>query len=223
MTTVFVVPVVELNIVDRIGRVPVVVIGTFGLAAVTFLFGLSTTFQSLLITRFLSSSCCSYSSFRISNSLNVAGLFCGIIGALHSIVGELSDTSNASTAFPLYDICSALGFIVGCAHFSLFDLRCLILLLRPVIGGAFIDPAERFPTLFGIQLFQDHPYLLSCSLTALISLGASALAAFYLREVSSLSQVPSAPPNPQPRPTAGVQLTHPELWMRRSAPSRKSP
>lgn len=41
------------------------------------------------------------------------GLCCGIIGALHSIVGELSDMTNASTAFPLYDISSALGFIIG--------------------------------------------------------------------------------------------------------------
>jgi MFS family permease len=39
---------------DRIGRVPVVVVGTLGLAAVTLLFGLSTSFTSILITRCLS-------------------------------------------------------------------------------------------------------------------------------------------------------------------------
>jgi hypothetical protein len=46
----------------------------------------------------------------------IGGLFCGINATLHSIVGELSDATNASTAFPLYDICSALGLIIGCAQ-----------------------------------------------------------------------------------------------------------
>ena len=43
----------------------------------------------------------------------VAGFFYGITGAIHSVVCELSDETNQSTAFPLYDIVSALGFVIG--------------------------------------------------------------------------------------------------------------
>ena len=32
---------------------------------------------------------------------------------VHSVVGELSDTTNQSKAFPFYDIISALGFVIG--------------------------------------------------------------------------------------------------------------
>ena len=43
----------------------------------------------------------------------LAGFFYGITGAIHSVVGELSDETNQSTAFPLYEIVSALGFVIG--------------------------------------------------------------------------------------------------------------
>lgn len=42
-----------------------------------------------------------------------AGVFSGHIGVIHSVVGELSDKTNQSTAFPFYDIISALGFVIG--------------------------------------------------------------------------------------------------------------
>lgn len=47
-----------------------------------------------------------------------AGAFSGFVGVIHSVVGELSDQSNQSTAFPYYDIISALGFVIGyvCYH-----------------------------------------------------------------------------------------------------------
>lgn len=44
------------------------------------------------------------------------GIFSGFIGVIHSVVGELSDKTNQSTAFPYYDIISALGFVIGYAH-----------------------------------------------------------------------------------------------------------
>ncbi len=36
-----------------------------------------------------------------------------MIGAIHSVVGELSDKTNQSTVFPLYDIIAAIGFVIG--------------------------------------------------------------------------------------------------------------
>ena len=41
------------------------------------------------------------------------GFFFGITGAIHSVVGELSDETNQSIAFPLYDVISALGYVIG--------------------------------------------------------------------------------------------------------------
>ena len=41
------------------------------------------------------------------------GIFFGITGAIHSVVGELSDETNQSIAFPLYDVISALGYVIG--------------------------------------------------------------------------------------------------------------
>jgi hypothetical protein len=43
------------------------------------------------------------------------GLFCGSVGVMHSVVGELTDKTNASKAFPLYDTIAAVGFIIGYA------------------------------------------------------------------------------------------------------------
>ena len=45
----------------------------------------------------------------------LAGFFYGITGATHSVVGELTDQTNQSIAFPLYDVVSALGYVIGCA------------------------------------------------------------------------------------------------------------
>lgn len=41
------------------------------------------------------------------------GIFSGTTGAIHSIVGELVDSTNEAIAFPLYDIVSAVGYAVG--------------------------------------------------------------------------------------------------------------
>jgi hypothetical protein len=32
---------------------------------------------------------------------------------MHSVVGELTDESNASTAFPIYDTVAAVGFVIA--------------------------------------------------------------------------------------------------------------
>ncbi|EIW63486.1 MFS general substrate transporter [Trametes versicolor FP-101664 SS1] len=132
---------------DRWGRVPVIFLGTAGTAVFTLLFGLSTTFSSVLINRML------------------AGFFHSITGAIHSVVGELSDETNQSTAFPLYDIVSALGFVIG-----------------PLIGGTFADPAKEWPDVFTNPLWKTYPYLLPCLITTGVSTVAALLSAFALQE-----------------------------------------
>ncbi|TFK53089.1 MFS general substrate transporter [Heliocybe sulcata] len=146
---------------DNIGRLPVILMGTIGVSITSALFGVSRTFPMMLLTRFLS------------------GVFCGTTGAIHSVVGELSDETNASTAFPLYDICSAIGFAVG-----------------PLIGGTFANPAEQYPEWFNTPFFRAYPYLLPCLINALIAVVASILAVFILEETLPMKRKKQSVPSP---------------------------
>ncbi|KAH9935706.1 major facilitator superfamily domain-containing protein [Fomitopsis serialis] len=122
---------------DRHGRKPVVIVGTALTGFFTLLFGISQTFPTVLLTVFL------------------IGIFSGTTGAIHSIVGELVDSTNEAIAFPLYDIVSAIGFAVG-----------------PLIGGTFSNPA----TEFGGPWFDTPFWRHSIAATALL------LAIFVLEE-----------------------------------------
>ncbi|PCH36125.1 MFS general substrate transporter [Wolfiporia cocos MD-104 SS10] len=132
---------------DTYGRKPVIIIGTAWTALFTLLFGVSRSFTTVLLTRFL------------------VGTFSGTTGAIHSVVGELTDETNEATAFPLYDIVSAVGFAVG-----------------PLIGGTFSNPAEEFPRWFDTPFWRAYPYFLPCLVTASIALVALLLAVFVLEE-----------------------------------------
>ncbi|KAI0779428.1 MFS general substrate transporter [Fomes fomentarius] len=132
---------------DSRGRIPVIVLGTTGTALFTAFFGLSGSLTGLLINRFL------------------GGFFYGITGAIHSVVGELSDETNQSIAFPLYDIVSALGYAIG-----------------PLIGGTFEDPAKKWPDVFTHPIWGTYPYLLPGLISAVLLIGAALLAIFALDE-----------------------------------------
>lgn len=133
---------------DVIGRVPVITAGMLGLAISSLLFGSSETLTTIIVTRFMIGACT------------------GIMGALHSVVAELVDSSDYSTAFPLYDVVAAVGFIVG-----------------PLIGGNLSNPA-RYPAL-DFAYLRAHPYFLPCAVVALFSFAAAGLAIFQLRETNS--------------------------------------
>lgn len=97
---------------DRIGRRPVVLIGSVGIAVSTALFGFVDSLWEIVVFRFLCKHCI-MSSFTVLITRSAGGLFCGTTGAVHAIVGELTDETNQSTAFPLYDIVAAVGLMVG--------------------------------------------------------------------------------------------------------------
>ena len=53
----------------------------------------------------------------------------------------------------------------------------------PLIGGAFSNPATRYPSLFDYELFRKFPYFLPCLVTAAVALFSTVSAYFFLDEV----------------------------------------
>ncbi|KAJ8489468.1 hypothetical protein ONZ51_g2904 [Trametes cubensis] len=168
------------------GRIPVILLGTTGTALFTVLFGLSQTFAGVLLNRLL------------------AGFFYGITGAIHSVVGELSDETNQSTAFPLYDIISALGFVIG--HGWEADGHGFG--YSPLIGGTFAEPAKQWPDTFTSPIWTAYPYLLPCLISSAVSIGAAFLATFVLEEtLPSKRKVKIVSPEQEPLLTAAAVAT----------------
>jgi hypothetical protein len=53
----------------------------------------------------------------------------------------------------------------------------------PLIGGAFSNPATRYPSLFDYELFRKFPYFLPCLVSAAVALFSAATAYLFLNEV----------------------------------------
>ncbi|CAA7267909.1 unnamed protein product [Cyclocybe aegerita] len=80
---------------DRFGRRPMVLVGVAGLTLTTILFGLSTDFTTVMITRAL------------------AGLFSGNVAVIPSMLIEITDKTNQALAFPFFGFWWPVGAIVG--------------------------------------------------------------------------------------------------------------
>ncbi|KAH9484153.1 Major facilitator-type transporter psiT2 [Psilocybe cubensis] len=80
---------------DSIGRRPVILAGTFGLAVATVFLGFAASLPAILLSR------------------SLAGICSGIAAVLHAVLGELTNPSNQATAFPIYGLFWPLGNIVG--------------------------------------------------------------------------------------------------------------
>lgn len=132
---------------DAIGRRPVIFMGISGMAVSSILFGLSRTLTTVLLVRCL------------------AGLFSGNVAVIHSVLGELTDSTNQAIAFPIYGLTWPLGAIAG-----------------PLIGGAFSHPAVRFPNLFDYPFLREYPYFLPGFIAAVISFTGVLFGYFFLEE-----------------------------------------
>ncbi|KAI0053845.1 MFS general substrate transporter [Auriscalpium vulgare] len=119
---------------DVVGRRPVIFLGVLGMTLASAVFGLSRSLASLLIIR------C------------IAGLFSGNIAVIHSVLGELTDSTNQAVAFPIYGLSWPLGAIIG-----------------PLLGGSFSHPATKLPSLFNNHFFRAYPHFLPGFITAIIS------------------------------------------------------
>ncbi|KAF8674070.1 Major Facilitator Superfamily [Rhizoctonia solani] len=153
---------------DRIGRKPVVLMGTFGVALSAALFGLSSSFTHMMAARM------------------VAGLLSGYIAVLHSILGEITDDTNQaagmqlsissrcqslsllSVAYPIYALCYPIGSFIG-----------------PLVGGALANPNESIPHLvpaFLHGLFDKYPYMLPSMAACTVAAMSFAFVFIFLEE-----------------------------------------
>ncbi|KAF9058552.1 major facilitator superfamily domain-containing protein [Rhodocollybia butyracea] len=80
---------------NKIGRKPVIMAGTIGVALSTMYFGLSSSLTDLLVSR------------------AIGGVFGGTVAVVQSVVGEMTDASNQAAAFPIYGLVWPIGGIAG--------------------------------------------------------------------------------------------------------------
>lgn len=169
------------QLLDMIGRRPVILAGTVGLALSTILFGLSQNFQSALAARALGTTKDVQNS--VSDTILLAGLFSGNVAVIPSVLCEITDRSNQSFVFPFFGLWWPIGAIIGYAM-SCLRFSASITYVRPLVGGAFSNPATRYPHLFDYDFFRTYPYFLPCFVVFSITAACIFFSFIFLEEVS---------------------------------------
>ena len=96
----------------------------------------------------------------------LAGVFAGTIVTVRTMISEHSTQKTQAVAFSWFAFTGNLGILFG-----------------PLIGGAFAQPAEQFPGLFGdIAFFVKYPYALPSIVTGAIGLVITVCCALFLEE-----------------------------------------
>ncbi|KAI0282204.1 MFS general substrate transporter [Russula aff. rugulosa BPL654] len=127
---------------DVIGRRPVIFIGILGASLATVLFGLQRSLPGILLVRCI-----------------------GNTAVIHSVLGEITDSTNRAIAFPVFALAWPFGSIIG-----------------PLIGGTFSSPANRFPNLFNHDFFRSYPYFLPGFMASVICLTGAIFGYVFLEE-----------------------------------------
>jgi hypothetical protein len=89
----------------------------------------------------------------------LAGALSGNVAVIKAAVGDLTDDTNSTEAFALFGLTWTVGAMIG---WGLVFRETIIRLLTNsnALGGMLSHPYERFPSLFGYEIFRIHPYLL---------------------------------------------------------------
>ncbi|KAA8904959.1 major facilitator superfamily domain-containing protein [Sphaerosporella brunnea] len=141
---------------DRIGRKPVILLGTFLTSLCFFAFGFCRTLPQAIVVQVL------------------MGLFNANAGVVSTVLGEITDKSNQTSAFAWLPIIYGLGAITG-----------------PIIGGV-LSGASKHPSGPLSRLFSKFPYLLPNVVCCMILLVGLVLSFFMLDE--SLHEAQRLPP-----------------------------
>lgn len=97
----------------------------------------------------------------------LGGLFNGgVDGVGKSHLADITDETNQAKAFALLGPAEGLGLIIG-----------------PVFGGLLARPAYNYPNVFPQGgFFDEYPYVLACSVSAVLMILESFIAAFLLKD-----------------------------------------
>ncbi|KIY47375.1 hypothetical protein FISHEDRAFT_45431 [Fistulina hepatica ATCC 64428] len=125
--------------------------------------------QRIVITLSLLGSGVTCALFGLSSSLSQAicirllqGIFAGAVGVARGCVTVVTDPSNEGRAYAVLGFSWGFGGVAGA-----------------IIGGAFEQPAQKWPSVFGnSSIFTTFPYLLPCVLAAVVTLLGSFLSLF---------------------------------------------
>ncbi len=147
---------------------------------------------------------CKFLTGRTADRLTpvLGGLFSGNVAVIHSVLGEITDSTNQATAFPLYGLCWPLGGVIGyvASDGHSFAQNAHYWLLSPLMGGLLSNPATKFST-FDIELFRRYPYLLPCIAATSIAWAGCIYGYFYLTEVRKFVSLPAHALRSRPRQT----------------------
>lgn len=100
-------------------------------------------------------------------SRSIAGALNGNAAVIKSMVGEITTPDNQALAFSFLPSSFAIGSIVG-----------------PLLGGYLSRPSERFPNSWFADspFWQNHPWLLPCSIASVAPLVGIVIASIWLEE-----------------------------------------
>jgi hypothetical protein len=70
---------------------------------------------------------------------------------------------------------------------NVYRVKRAITSRRPLVGGAFSNPATRYPHLFGYRFFQTYPYFLPCFVVFFITAVCCLFSFIFLEEVSVMA------------------------------------
>ena len=132
-------------------------------------FGLSRTFPALVISR------------------SLVGLLNGNVGVLKSMLGEITDDTNAAQAFAFLPIVWSTGSTIGYVNphgrgYTYMTDWWFHLCSSPLIGGVLARPADHWE-MFNLPFWRKFPYFLPCALVAGITFIAFFIGFLWLKEV----------------------------------------
>jgi hypothetical protein len=113
------------------------------------------------------------------------GAMKGHIGAVKSMIAELTDETNIARGFSIPPVAWSLGFVIGFVVLSwLLSISAdLLHPYSPLIGGVLSRPQNRWPHAFSSRFWADYPYFLPCLVSAAFTLLSFIILALYLEEV----------------------------------------